>query len=178
MRDRVTLVASLGALVFLCVATYVDACGDKFLVVGRGVRYTRVRASAHPASILIYMNPSSRVPAAAKDVKLEASLKQAGHKVQTVESAGQLNEALKTSKFDLVVADFADGPALQKQVGSEASHPGLVPVLYNPSEAELAAAQKQYGCALKTPSKDPLSAIDEAMLQRLKATDAKAATSK
>jgi len=178
MRDRVRLVASMGALVFICGATYVDACGDKFLVVGRGVRYTRVRASAHPANILIYMKPGSSVPAAAKDAKLEVSLKQAGHKVQTVESPGQLNEALKTSKFDLVVADIVDSPTLEKEVGSQTSHPGVVPVLYNPSDAEVAAAQKQYGCALKTPSKDPLSAIDEAMVQRLKATDTKATKTK
>src|SRR5262245_5035324 len=163
MRDRVALVAPLGALVFLGAAAYVDACGDKFLVVGRGVRYTRVRAAAHPASILLYMNPTSRVPAAAKDAKLEASLKQAGHKVRTVETAGQLSDALKASKFDLVVADVSDGPSLEKQVGSG---PSLVPVLYKPTDAELAAARERYGCALKAPSKDPLAAIDEAMSQR------------
>jgi ABC-type amino acid transport substrate-binding protein len=177
MRDRAAVVASLGAVLFLSAAAYVDACGDKFLVVGRGVRYTRVRAAARPASILLYMNPASRVPAAVKDAKLEASLKQAGHKVQTVETASQLNDALKTSKFDLVVADVADGPALEKQV-SKSAGPAVVPVLYNPTDGELAAARQEYGCALKTPSKDPLAAIDEAMAQRAKTTDAKAGQSK
>jgi len=178
MRDRVALVASLGAIVFLSAAAYVDACGDKFLVVGRGVRYTRVRAAAHPASILLYMNPASRVPAAVKDARLDVSLKQAGHKVQTVETASQLNEAFKTSKFDLVLADVNDGPSLEKQVGSQSPRPALVPVLYNPTDGELTAARQQYGCALKAPGKDPLSAIDEAMAQRTKTTDANAGKSK
>jgi ABC-type amino acid transport substrate-binding protein len=177
MRDRVASVACLGALIFLGAAAYVDACGDKFLVVGRGVRYTRVRAATHPGSILLYMNPASRVLAAAREAKLEASLKQAGHKVQTVETQRQLDDALKTSKFDIVVADVADGPSVEKQVRSEPSQPAVVPVLYKPTDGELAAARERYGCALKAPSRDPLAAIDEAMSQRLKTADAKASKS-
>ena len=174
MRYRMAVLAPLGVVMFFGAVAAVDACGDKFLVVGRGVRYKKVRAAAHPASILIYMNPASHLPAAAKDVKLEASLKKAGHKVQTVESAGQLNDALKTSSFDLVVADFADSPGLEKQVASQTSKPALVPVLYKPTDDEMAAAEKQYGCAMKAPSKDPLAAIDEAMSQKLGSKGAKA----
>jgi hypothetical protein len=54
----------------------------------------------------------------------------------------------------------------------------VVPVLYRPTADELAAAEKQYGCAMKTPSKDYLSAIDEAMNQKAKGTVAKTGKTK
>lgn len=170
----------LGVLAVALATSWTDvhACGDKFLVVGRGVRYQRVRTAAHPASILIYMNPASHIPAAAKDVQLESSLKQAGHKVQQVQTAGQLEDALKARKYDVVLADIADSPGLEKQMGSEASRPSVVPVLYHPTADEVTLAKKQYGCALKAPNPDPLAAIDEAMLQRLKLTDGTAGKAK
>jgi hypothetical protein len=148
--------------------TDAQACGDKFLVVGRGVRYERVHPAVHPGSILIYMNPGSRVPAAAKEIQLQSSLKRAGHRVETVENAAQLQDALRSAKYDLVLADIADSPALERQVGSQPSMPAVVPVLYRPTRDELAAAQQRYGCAVKAPSKDYLASIDNAMAQRLK----------
>jgi len=168
MAKRSTLLPLLGAAALMC-SPDAHACGDKFLVVGKGVRYSRARA-VHPASILIYMNPGSRLPAAAKDVQLEARLLQAGHKVKKVDSAGQLGEALKSKRYDIVLGDIADSPGLEKQVAAEPSGPVVVPVLYRPTAAELATAKSQYGCAMNAPSKDPLSAIDEAMTQRVKGT--------
>lgn len=176
MRNTSVVLPLLAGAALMCAAD-ASACGDKFLVVGRGLRYSRGR-SPHPASILIYMNPSSRLPAAAKDVQLQAGLKQAGHTVQTVESAGQLGEALRSAKFDLVLADIVDSPGLEKQLAANPSKPVVVPVLYRATSEELVAAKTQYGCALKAPSKDPLAAIDEAMAQRLKSAPPKATQTK
>jgi len=153
-------------------------CGDKFLVVGRGVRYARVKPAAHPASVLIYMNPASKVPVAAKDVQLESRLKQAGHTVQKAGNAAQLVNALKSKQYDLVLADIADSPALEEQVASEPYKPVVVPILYNPTDDQLTAARRQYGCAMKAPNKDPLAAIDEAILQKRGLSDAKAANTR
>jgi len=175
MRKTTVILALLAGAAFCAADAY--ACGDKFLVVGRGLRYSRGRSS-HPASILIYMNPASRLPAAAKSVQLQAGLKQAGHTVQTVETAGQLGEALKSTKFDLVLADILDSPGLEKQVAANPAKPVVVPVLYKATSEEMAAAKSQYGCALKAPSKDPLAAIDEAMAQKLKSTAPKASQTK
>jgi hypothetical protein len=171
MRKMMRVWLFLGGVVLLCWGD-VQACGDKFLVVGRGIRYKG--KSAHPASILMYMNPASRLPAAAKDVQLQAGLKQAGHKVQTVDDASALGAALESARFDLVLADISDSAGLEKRVASSPSKPVVVPVLYKATKEEMAAAKSQYGCALQAPSKDPLAAIDEAMLQKLKGTEAKA----
>ena len=81
---------------------------------------------------------------------------------------------MKAAKFDLVLADVADSPGLEKQVGSQPSKPIVVPVLYEPTSEQLAAAKKQYGCAMKAPSKDYLSTIDEIINQKLKGTEGKA----
>ena len=42
-----------------------------------------------------------------------------------------------------------------------------------PTADELAAAQKQYGCAMKAPAKDYLAAIDAAIAQKLKRASAR-----
>jgi len=165
---RTVVAIGIASAAIVLVWTDAQACGDKFLVVGRGVRYQRMHPAAHPGAILIYMNPGSRVPVAAKEIQLQSSLKRAGHKVETAENAGSLQDALKSARYDLVLADIADSPALERQLGSQPSMPAVVPVLYRPTGDELAAAQRQYGCAVKAPSKDYLAAIDQAMLQRLK----------
>ena len=149
------------------------ACGDKFLVVGRGVKYGRTRAAVHAASILIVKNAASPTATSGSDAKLEENLKQAGHKVRSVSDPAALNSALKAAQYDLVLADLADSPGLEKQVGGQASKPVVVPVLYQPTADELAAAKKEYGCALKAPSKDYLATIDEIMTTRQKGTGTK-----
>ena len=60
--------------VFLCVMLAVlssfgggaFACGDKLLVLGRGVRFAQIHRAARAAAILIYMNPSSQLAAAGR----------------------------------------------------------------------------------------------------------------
>ena len=177
MRNGVAFLAGVAGVWLLCWAD-AQACGDKFLVVGRGVRYSRAHAAAHPTSILIYKNPASRISAAAKDAQLESNLKQAGYKVQSVENAAGLQSALKSARYDLVLADIADSPGLEKDVASEPSRPLVVPVLYEPSSAELAAAKKEYGCAMKAPSKDYLATIEEILARKAKSAEAKTAAAK
>jgi hypothetical protein len=177
MRKAVGFLAGMAGVWLLCWAD-AQACGDKFLVVGRGVRYSRAHAAARTTSILIYKNAGSRIAAGSTDAQLVSNLKQAGYKVQSVENAAGLQNALKSAKYDLVLADIADSPSLEKDVASEPSKPLVVPVLYEPSSAELAAAKKEYGCAMKAPNKDYLATIDEILARKAKATEGKAAAAK
>jgi len=50
-----------------------QACGDKFLIAGRGTRFQRPK-NARAASVLIYAGPSSGLPAVLKNVKVESVL--------------------------------------------------------------------------------------------------------
>jgi hypothetical protein len=155
------------------------ACGDKFVVLGRGMRFGRVLPSKYPASILIYMNPASNMPAAAKQFKLEQTLKAAGHKSRVVESAADLEQALATGKYDIVLADIADSPEVQKGAALGTSKPSVVPVLYKPTPADLAAVEKKYGCLIapaSSRSAELLPVLDQAMQSRAKGLGARCQT--
>jgi ABC-type amino acid transport substrate-binding protein len=159
--------AVLGSAALLS-GTAVLACGDKLLVIGRGVRFQRAYASRQ-ANLVIYSN-GTQSDATLRSAKLQATLKQAGHKLQTVEGASQLGEALKSGRVDVVLADFADLAGVTRQLQSAPSKPVILPVLFKPSKAELAAAKKEYTFVLKAPGDEVqyLVAIDEAMKSRLK----------
>ena len=58
MMRKMPLLLVLAAAVFVAGAPVALGCGDKFVVLGRGMRFGR--ASKYPASILIYMNPASQ----------------------------------------------------------------------------------------------------------------------
>ena len=126
------------------------ACGDHLLVIGRGVRFQRAYA-ARQANLVIYSN-GARTGATPGNSKLQTTLKQAGHRLQTVEGAAQLDQALKSGKVDVVLVDFADLAGITGQLQSAPSNPTVLPILFKPSKAELAAAQKEYKLVLKAPA--------------------------
>jgi hypothetical protein len=140
-------------------------CGDKFVLVARGARVAR---SQYPSSILIFMNPSSRVPAAEKEFHVEATLKAAGHKAVVAESEAEVQKALASGKYDLVLADAADVPALRKEATASSSKPVVLPLLYKPTAGELAAAEKEANCMVRASNKsrDLLVVVDETMKGR------------
>jgi hypothetical protein len=142
-----------------------QACGDKFLRVGRGARFQRGYVAVHPACVLIYANPRS---AAAGELKeLEPSLKRAGHKPAMVEDRAALTAALKTGHYNLVLTDLADVTAVQAEARSAPTKAEILPVLHQPTPAALAAAHKEYRCVAETPSRksDVLAEIDDLMEQ-------------
>jgi ABC-type amino acid transport substrate-binding protein len=175
MRKQVMF--NIGAVAGFCLltASVLLGCGDKFVVLGRGARFQRVNASLHPASILIYMNPRSHVPAADKEFQLQSTLKLAGHKPAVVEDQGGLDRALKSGKYDLVLADLSDAATVGPEAQATTSKPAVIPIIYNPTGAELASAEKQYSCVVKASKKDHdlLAVIDEAMQSKAKGLDPK-----
>ena len=162
------LVALAGTLCLS--ATSSNACGDKFLTVGRGVRYQRAHAAARPASVLLFTTPGSRAAAAAKQVRLEWSLRQAGHHVRTVADTAGLDAALGASHYDLVVAGPADSVALRDRLGANAMRSVVLPIVYRPTQAELATAERDFGPVLEVPGRDPLAVVDAAMARAKGAT--------
>lgn len=175
MKKMIFTVLAVGALVLGPAA--VLACGDKFVVLGRAGRFF---VTKYPATILIYVNPASHMPAAMKDFRLEATLKKAGHKTKTVDSSADLEQALSSGKYDLVLADLSDSPGVQKDAASAASKPLVVPVLYKPTPDELAAVEKKYGCLIAPASSrntDLLPVLDQAMQNRAKGLGARCRTS-
>ena len=164
--DRMVLrIAAAAAGVLVLSQGAASGCGDKFVLVGGGARVMR---SKYPSRVLVFMNPSSRVPAAEKEFHVEATLTAAGHKTRVVESRAEVEKALETDKYDLVLADVADAPELRKRCDANPSKPAVLPLLYRPTPEELAAAEKEANCLVKPSKKssDLLAVVDETMKDR------------
>ena len=92
-------------VVMVAVAMTCDllACGDKFLVAGRGTRYQRPK-SARAASILIYADPASAMAATLKKGKVESLLKLEGHRATSVQTIDQLSAIVANGRYDVILA--------------------------------------------------------------------------
>jgi hypothetical protein len=163
---RVALFGVLAGVIFLCQPLF--ACGDKLVLLGRGVRFQRMLATKHPATILVYLNPRTGIAAADKEYELRAVLKFAGHKPRAVTSAAELTTELNSGKYDMVLADYSDAPGLEKEVQAAKAKPALIPVVYNPTAVQRAAAEKEFSCLIAPAKKnyDLLSVVDQAMVSR------------
>jgi len=160
MRRILLAVVVIAGVVLLSIAV-ADACGDKSLRIGRGIRFQR---SSHPTAVLIYL-PSNATRAA----QLQSMLKRVGHKAYSAPDAGRLSEALTSGQYDLVFAEFAEAAKLARQIETSRSKPVLVPVISSGTKAEVTAARTQYRYVVKNPhnADNYLDAIDEAMRSRV-----------
>ncbi|HKC12936.1 MAG TPA: hypothetical protein VKI41_12960 [Vicinamibacteria bacterium] len=167
----VVVVATVGVP---AIGGHVFACGDKLVVVGRGLKANRLSAPRR-ASILVYADPKGALPAALEEGHLRKDLERAGHRLRTATSREEFDAALGTGTYDLVLADFKAAPLLEPAVQAAASKPTVLPTLFNPSDADLAAALRQYTCVVKSPSdqKNYMIVINEAMAERAKQTSPK-----
>jgi hypothetical protein len=166
---KMTLLLVLGAVVFLGGAPAAFGCGDKFVVLGRGVRFGRAYAAKFPGSVLIYVNPASHMPVAMKEFRLETMIRAAGHKTRVVESTGDFEQAMSSGKYDIVLTDIGDGAEAQNRATSASLKPTVIPVLYKPTPADLEGVEKKYGCLIAPASSrrsDLLPVLDKAMQNR------------
>jgi hypothetical protein len=171
MRRLLPLLALLGGA--LAVGTSGDAlaCGDKLVVVGRGLHAKGVRAPQR-ASILLFAAPKSSVAAALEDGNLRQDLERAGHRLRSATSKDELEAALGTGTYDLLLADLKAASLAESEAKASASKPTFLPTLFNPTSAELAAVSNQYRCVVRTPGeqKDYIAVINEALAERAKQT--------
>jgi DNA-binding NtrC family response regulator len=159
MRKNVVAVLIIATLFLLGIAV-AEACGDKALRIGRGVRFQR---TTHPASVLIYI-PSNPTRAS----QVQSLLKKVGHKSYAALQENNFSDALRSGEYDLVLSDLDVAANLGRQIENSPSRPVLVAVVSEGTKAEVAAAQKHYSHLVKNPhSADRyLDAIDEAMRSR------------
>jgi len=167
MRAAVPILALAAA--FLQSPSPAQACGDKFLLVGRGVAYRRAYAAVYPASIVVYAEAQHSAAKAIRDPRLQADLKMAGHRVVLVESEAALARALESGAVDLVLTDAADAERTSKQATASPSKATVLPVMYEPTKAEARAVEARYLCRLTSGDRVDryLVAIDDAMKVRV-----------
>ena len=146
-----------------------DACGDKFLRVGRSARFRRY-AAVHPASILIY-SPVNSTRAGIDELK--AILKRAGHNALALDRNASVSGALTASPFDIVIADYLDADRLKSDLQSASSRAVLLPILNSPDKAIETEAMRQYTFLIKPHAMtkfDALAEIDRLMESRRRST--------
>jgi hypothetical protein len=159
----------LAALVITCSwADVATACGDKFLIVGRGSRFQRAYVALHPASLLVV---DANVTAQ-RDV--QSRLKIAGHRLQ-IAKIDQLPQTLASGHYDFILADFHDVERVSRSLPRELSSAMILPVIDGSSKDDMAAAALQYKCLLQEAhgmkaARHFLAALDLAMESKRKST--------
>jgi hypothetical protein len=170
-------IAVLGA--GLCaVSSSAWACGDKLLLLASAVRF-QSRHTPHAAAVLLYVPDPAR--GALVDPKLESALTEAGHKLRIVGTEMDLALAVRSGRFDVVLADLADAHVLQRNMRSGPGAPVVLPALYlfaptgqSPAKpqtrADASRASLDFGTVLKVPGRPGqyCAAVDKAMAFKLK----------
>jgi len=107
-------------------------------------------------------------------VAVDATLRQAGYRPTMVDSAAAFESALGRGGWDLVLVGLADAEAVSKR----SKNVGVLPVVVNPTAAELQQTRKLYPVVLKVPAKGPavLEAVDDALTARSKQKSSRTAS--
>jgi hypothetical protein len=97
-------------LVVLSVGVPADmfACGDKFLIAGRGTRFQRPK-NARAANVLIYADPASAMGKTIKKEKIESVLKVVGeHRTHKVATLQDLSTTVSSGHYDVILTANGD----------------------------------------------------------------------
>jgi hypothetical protein len=150
------------AVTAVTAAPYVHACGDKYLVPGRGTRFLPTPAERQLATVLFYAPPTSALAKTLGRLKAEAALRKAGYRPTLVTSAEEIPGSAATS-WDVVLVDAADGAAIKARF-SPASQAHIVAVVADGTAIQTALARREFDVVLKAPKRnqDFLDALDEA----------------
>jgi len=162
------VVAGLLGLVMVSPADML-ACGDKFLVPSRGMRFSPP-VNRESARILLYATPGSALSATLASLSVELTLRKAGYRPTSVNSAAQFEATLSAGGWDVIVVDLADGPLMVRRLAA-GDAPVVLPVAYGPARDTLEDAKDRYPQVLKSPKKNLafVEAIDKAIVARAKA---------
>jgi hypothetical protein len=159
--------ACIGTLLLLVgvgAAQRLAACGDKYLNVGLGTHYHRSAAERQAAGVLVYASAGSDLARLLAALSVEAAMDKAGYRPAIASSAVELDTALHTRNWDVVVVDGRDTQAVVQRL-PKTSPPHVVPVLTRPTRNELKQAEKTYDTVLDTPKKNRafVDVLDDAM---------------
>jgi hypothetical protein len=154
------------------------ACGEKLLVLGRGIRY-QSRHTPRAAAVLLYL-PQSASGRPLSDPNLESALREAGHAVRAVTTSADLENALRSGSYDVVLANLTDAPDLERARSVTERNAVVLPAVYlvapapqqtkQGAKADRDAATKAFGVVVEVPGRPGhyCAAVDKAMELKLK----------
>ena len=139
-------IASLGNAVL-------NACGAKFLVSSRGVRYQRLLAGIRPAKILVYWKQDESTKKEDRwNPDATKALEKAGHSVEVAFNSDTFRNVTAEGDFDVVMMPLGDARELAVEVALLSPDSVLLPVLYFPTRREYSHAKKEFGNVLRYPT--------------------------
>jgi hypothetical protein len=124
--SRVTALAVVLAATIPSVSPVAQACGDKFMMAGRGPKFQRAYASIYPGRVMIYARPSSDRKTGLLNPQLHKVLRQAGHVVTVMEDWQQLEQAMQREVIDVLLVDANDAARAAALVRSSRGRPEAV----------------------------------------------------
>jgi len=134
MRVQVTVALTVGAVVSSLLSLNADACGESLFRVGRGVAY-RAQTAPLPGNVLV-VSP---------DTGIADLLAAAGHHITVVDTPDKIAQALRSGKYDVVLASFNDREIVAQQLAGLSSAPVYVPVTTETEQkAEAAGSYSRY----------------------------------
>jgi DNA-binding NtrC family response regulator len=152
-----------------------DACGEKLLVLGRGIRF-QSRHTPRAASVLLYL-PQTATGRTLTDPNLESALTEAGHAVRAATTSADLESALRSGNFDVVLANITDAPDLERVQAVVERKAFVLPAVYlvDPAQSKQAkadreSASKAFGVVVEVPGRPGhyCAAVDKALELKIK----------
>ena len=158
-------------------AVPLHACGDKLLMLGRGIRF-QSKHTPRAASVLLYL-PQSASGRPLSDPNIESALREAGHGVRAVTTSEDLEGALRTGGYDVVLANVTEAPDLERAQAAGDHGAVVLPAIYliapaDPSRpqarADRAKATTDFAVIVEVPGRPGhyCAAVDKAMALKLK----------
>jgi hypothetical protein len=160
-------------------AVPVHACGDKLMMLGRGIRF-QSKHTPRAAAVLLYL-PESATGRALTDPRLETALREAGHAVRAVTSPVELDAALGSGTFDVVLANVTHAPELERAKSVAERNAVVLPAIYlvapgsgaaakQHTKADRDQASRDFGVIIEVPGRPGhyCHAVDQAMELKLK----------
>ena len=172
MRMKLLFLA-LGSMLFIQGPVLLDACGDKLLMLGRGIRF-QSKHTPRAASILLYLPAGTR---ALSDPSIESALREAGHKLRSVTTKEEFAAELRSGPYEVVLTDLSQAAEVQRTLPTDAASPFVLPAVYllapagqQPSKSDTAKAAKEFGLVLAVPGRAGhyCATVDKAMELKLK----------
>lgn len=176
---RLIVWITLASAVLAPMAADLHACGDKLLVLGRGIRF-QSRHTPRAATVLLYLPPAA-TGQAITDPNLESALREAGHTVHAVTTNDELRDALRGGSYDVVLTNVTNAPDLER---AERDAPGtavVLPAVYltapagqrptkQQAKADQTKAAQDFGVVIEVPSRPGYycAAVDKAMEMKIK----------
>ena len=151
------------------------ACGDKYLIPGRGVGYQQAYKAKVPGSIVIYAPTDPSGAGALRSAQLQAALRAIGHRLTVVKDASEVERLLKAGGVDIVMSDLGKTTivaALRPATGPRAT---VVPVMLQGNQPEKAACWPNFNCQLKNADRleKYLTTVNSIMADRAKLKSAR-----